>query len=240
VTPPRSAATTDLVTVAGVPIAMRVEGDGDALLLINGMTLPMRSWVPFTAHLSGRKVITFDSPGVGESPAPQMPLSIAQLAVLAAGVLDAAGVADADVLGFSHGGAIAQQLVNDSPHRVRRLVLVSTSCGMGATPSNSQASLSDFGTPLRGQASPYADALGLFWGSLAYATWSSIPFLGGIRARTLVVSGTDDVLVPPDNSRVLARRIPNASLVLMPGGHDLQRAEPAQALAQLVEDFLAG
>ena len=55
---------------------------------------------------------------------------------------------------------------------------------------------------------------------------------------TLVVSGTRDSVVPPANSRLLARRIPGASLVMLPGGHDLQRAESARALARVVDGFL--
>jgi pimeloyl-ACP methyl ester carboxylesterase len=76
------------------------------------------------------------------------------------------------------------------------------------------------------------------WQSLAFSSWSSIPFLGAISAPTLVVCGTHDRVVPPANSRVLAGRIPDASLVMLPGGHDLQRPEPARALAGVVEDFL--
>jgi hypothetical protein len=45
-------------------------------------------------------------------------------------------------------------------------------------------------------------------------------------------------VVPPANSRVLAGRIPGASLVMLPAGHDLQRVEHARALAQVVESFL--
>jgi pimeloyl-ACP methyl ester carboxylesterase len=80
--------------------------------------------------------------------------------------------------------------------------------------------------------------MGLLWQSLAFSNWSSIPFLGAIRAPTLVVCGSGDTVVPPVNSRVLAGRIPGACLVMLPGGHDLQRVESARALARTVEDFL--
>lgn len=80
--------------------------------------------------------------------------------------------------------------------------------------------------------------MGLLWQSLAVSNWSSIPFLGSIEAPTLVVCGTYDRVVAPPNSRVLARRIPGASLVALPAGHDLQRADVAKKLAGVVEDFL--
>jgi pimeloyl-ACP methyl ester carboxylesterase len=224
--------------VSGHRIAMRIQGAGDPLLLINGMARPLQSWEPFADELPGRTIVSFDMPGVGASPTPAFPLSIPALAAVAVGVLEAAGFDDADVLGFSHGGAVAQQLAVDAPAMVRRLILVATSCGVGAIPGNPRAAMRSIGKPRAGKAWPYTDGVGMLWHSLAFSSWSSIPFLGGIRARTLVVSGTDDRVVPPANSRVLAGRIPGASLVVVPGGHDLQRHEPAAKLARVVDDFL--
>jgi poly(3-hydroxyoctanoate) depolymerase len=228
-----------LLCVNGLEIAMRVEGNGDPLLLINGMTRPLQSWEPFTQELSGRTIVSFDAPGVGASPTPVVPLSIPVLAALAVAVLDAAGLDAADVLGFSHGGAVAQQLATDVPEKVHRLVLVSTSCGAGATPSRGRAVLRALRPP-GDDAWPVSDPWGLLWQSLAISSWSSIPFLGAISAPTLVVCGTHDRVVPPANSRVLAGRIPDASLVMLPAGHDLQRPELAPPLARIVEDFLGG
>ena len=48
--------------VDGLRIAMRVQGEGDPLLLINGMTRPLQSWEQLTRALPGRTIITFDSP----------------------------------------------------------------------------------------------------------------------------------------------------------------------------------
>jgi pimeloyl-ACP methyl ester carboxylesterase len=237
---PRSTASaTELRRIRGLDIALKIEGEGDPLLLINGITRPLQSWGAFTQELPGRTVVSFDAPGVGQSPTPALPLSIPALAALAAAVLDEAGLDEADVLGLSHGGAVAQQFAGDAPHRLRRLILVSTSCGVGATPGGRRAVLRGLGAPRHANPWPLVDPLGLLWQSLAFSSWSSIPFLGGIEAPTLVVCGTHDRVVPPENSKVLARRIPRASLVMLPGGHDLQRPEPAKALAHLVEQFLS-
>jgi poly(3-hydroxyoctanoate) depolymerase len=227
-----------LLNVHGLQVAMRVQGEGDPLLLINGMTRPLQSWEPFTRELHSRTAVSFDAPGIGASPTPQLPLSMAGLAALAVAVLDAAGLDDADVLGFSHGGGVAQQLAHDFPDRVRRLVLVSTSCGVGATPGREREILRGLASPRGASAWPVPDAVGLLWHSLAVSSWSSIPFLGAIKAPTLVACGNRDRFVPPANSRVLAGRIPDATLVMLPGGHDLQRPEPAKALARIVEAFL--
>jgi pimeloyl-ACP methyl ester carboxylesterase len=224
--------------VCGLGICMRVEGEGDPLLLINGMTRPLMSWDPFSQALHGRTVVSFDAPGVGGSPTPRRPVSIAGLAAVAVAVLDAAGMGEADVVGFSHGGAVAQQLVHDVPTRVRALVLVSTSCGLGSTPGSRRAAVRGLRRPADANPWPLPDPLGVLWHTLAVSSWSSIPFLGAIKAPTLVVAGSRDGVVPPANARVLARRIPGATLVILPGGHDLQRGDQGRALARIVEDFL--
>lgn len=234
----RPAAHDSQLNIRGLRVRVRVQGDGPALLLLNGLTRPLDSWQPLTQALHGRTVISFDAPGVGASPTPALPLSIPALAALATSVLDQTGQDTADILGFSHGGAVAQQLAADSPHRLRRLILVSTSCGIGATPGNADA-LRSLRPPTDTQAWPQPDVVGTLWHFLAISNWSSIPFLGAIQAPTLVVCGTHDRVVPAANSTLLARRISGAELVMLPAGHDLQRRGPASALANTVERFLA-
>jgi pimeloyl-ACP methyl ester carboxylesterase len=87
----------------GLTIAMRVQGEGEPLLLINGLTRPLATWEPFTRELTGRTVVTFDAPGVGGSSRPLLPFSIPALAEVAVAVLAAAGHARADVLGSPTG-----------------------------------------------------------------------------------------------------------------------------------------
>ncbi len=217
---------------------MCIVGEGTPLLLLNGLTRPLESWISFTRALKGRAVVSFDAPGVGASPTPILPLSISTLAGVAAAALDEAGFERADVLGFSHGGAVAQQLAAHAPSRVRRLVLVSTSCGLGATPGT-DAALSALRAGSAPDSGSAPNLIGALWHSLAISNWSSIPFLGAIRAPTLVVCGSRDRVVPPENARVLASRIPGAELVMLPAGHDMQRPAPARTLAGAVERFLA-
>jgi pimeloyl-ACP methyl ester carboxylesterase len=61
---------------------------------------------------------------------------VPRLAHQAAHLLDVLGIPEADVLGVSFGGAVAQQLALDNPQRVRRLVLASTSVGLGGVPGD--------------------------------------------------------------------------------------------------------
>ncbi len=224
-----------VVQVRGHEVSVRVRGEGEPLLVLNGLTRSKEAWSPFTNALGERTVVSFDAPGAGDSPAPMLPLSIAQLAEVALAVLDEVGLGPVDVLGYSHGGAVAQQFAFQSPERVRRLILVSTSCGAGST-------MGSWGTfdsrAVTSKAVLRSDVLSTLWRAVAISTWSSIPFLGAIKAPTLVVCGTQDRVAPLANSQALAARISGAELVTLPYGHDLQRPEPAEALARVVETFL--
>lgn len=219
----------------GHEINVRVEGDGDPLLLINGLTRSLGSWDLFANAMSGRRIVSFDAPGVGESPNSHLPLSIAQLATLCVGVLDELGLERVDVLGFSLGGAVAQELAAHHATRVRRLVLAATSCGIGSTLA---------GWDLRDSAAILvnglvrANAVSTLWRVMALSAWTSIPYLGTLDATTLVVCGSQDLVAPMANSRALARRIPNATLIELDTGHDLQAPGAVEELARVVEEFL--
>jgi 3-oxoadipate enol-lactonase len=59
-----------------------------------------------------------------------------------------------------------------------------------------------------------------------------------IEARTLVIHGSDDLIVPVQNGRALAERLPNAAYVELPGrGHNLPLEDP-QLFAELVLGFV--
>ncbi|KXF54909.1 MULTISPECIES: alpha/beta fold hydrolase [Rhodococcus] len=122
--------------ISGRQVRVRVHGEGPPLLLINGLGANVAMWGPLLPHLEDFQVITFDAPGVGRSQAPYLPYSLSYIADVALEVLDALGHESADVLGYSLGGAVAQQLARQAPERVRRLALVSATCGAGAVPGS--------------------------------------------------------------------------------------------------------
>jgi pimeloyl-ACP methyl ester carboxylesterase len=217
-------------------------GTGDPLLLVPGLGCNAEMWLPFMEHFPHRRMISFDSPGAGRSSLPLYPISVESLAALTIAVLDDRGVPVADVVGFSYGGAVAQQLAYDYPERVGRLVLAATTCGHGAVLGSFEA-LTTLATPLRFYSQRYFErvAAGLYGGvtgrdpvrreqamalrhripptSYGYAMqllggmgWSSFGFLPDIPHETLVICGDDDPLVPVVNGQMLAERIPRAAL----------------------------
>lgn len=224
-----------MIDVGGLAVHVRIEGKGEPVLLLSGLGQPLERWDPFVASLGRRRVVRFDAPGVGQSATPMLPPTMTSLATIATAVLDAADIDEADVVGFSLGGAVAQQLAHLSPTRVRRLVLVATSCGLGST-----AGRWDWPEVLSAPeiAATVTGLTSLWWHSQAIVTWSSIPFLGSLTPPTLVICGSDDAVAPPANGRVLASRIPDARLVTLTMDHDMLRPGPATELAHVVERFL--
>lgn len=204
------------------------------LVLLNGITRQAETWSPFRDLFPDRAALAFD--GIGFDTGWAADASVPEQARRLAQRMDVEGVQRADIIGFSHGGLVAQQLAFAYPSRVNRLVLLSTSCGVGATAPELPWAVNP--GPRTGGADDraYGAAAAQL---IANATWSSLPFLGGITAPTLVVHGRRDRLVPVANARVLARRIPGATLVELPVGHDLQRPDRVGTVARLIADFLA-
>lgn len=210
-------------------------GTGPALLLLNGLSRPIESWESFIDVLPGRHVIAFDAPGIGQSPRPLFPLSIPMLAALAARVLYHFSVDKADVFGYSHGGAVAQQLALSSPECVRHLILAATTPGVGAPVGDIAALAATPSDP----SWPKSDPLGVTWRLGALATWTSLPVLSQITSPTLVIAGVRDRVVPSAATDMLATLIPGAVIVDVEAGHDLQAPDAAAQLASVVERFLS-
>src|SRR2546423_2187656 len=106
-------------------------GEGPPLLLIMGMSGTALHWgEPFLSALRPDfEVIVYDHRGVGASSRLEGPLTIAQLAADAAGLLDALRIDSAHVLGISMGGMVAQELALAHGELVRTLTLGCTFCG---------------------------------------------------------------------------------------------------------------
>jgi len=70
---------------------------------------------------------------------------------------------------------------------------------------------------------------------MAHDSWSRLP---SITAPTLVLTGSEDVLIPPENATILAERIPNSRLVNIEGGGHQVFVEQPGPCNQAVDQFL--
>jgi len=122
-------APTRFIEAAGHRYAYRRlgEGRGRPLLCLQHFTGTLDNWDPAVTDplAREREVLLFDNAGVGRSSG-TVPTTIAGMARHAAAFLEVLGVTQCDVLGFSLGGMIAQQMVQERPASFRRMILIGT------------------------------------------------------------------------------------------------------------------
>ncbi|MBV9802205.1 MAG: alpha/beta fold hydrolase [Solirubrobacterales bacterium] len=256
------------VQAGGLRLRVGRHGDGRPLLLITGIGAHLEMWSPFARHAAGHELIAFDPPGAGLSQRPRRPLRMGGLAALVRELLDELGLERVDVLGYSWGGGLAQELARRAPERVRRLVLCATGPGLGGSPPRPLAALM-LATPARyyhprllaltvphiaggrtarerGVLTADAaerlqrppDPLGYVFQLYAVAGWSSLPWLHRLPQPSLVVAGEQDPSVPLRNARILAGRIPDARLHVVKGGGHLFLLDEPENVGGAIRAFL--
>ena len=113
--------------VNGVNYYYALYGTGEPLLLLHGGFGQIEMFGPNLATLAQHRcVIGVDLHGHGRTPLGHRNISLIDMGRDMAGVLDLLGYTQVDVVGYSMGGGVALQLAIQHPHRVRRLVLLST------------------------------------------------------------------------------------------------------------------
>ena len=255
------------VSAGGQRIRVNVRrGNGVPLVVCNGIGASLEVLDPLVEQLDCT-VVRFDVPGTGGSPTSPAPYGFPYLAWVLGRVLSKLGFGVVDVLGLSWGGALAQQFALQNPRRCRRLVLVATGTGALMVPAHPRV-LAKMVTPRRFSDPDYAAAIAgeLYGGTvrshgedvarlfvrqlhagskvgylhqlLAGAVWTSLFALPAVRQETLIVSGTDDPIIPVINARVLKALLPHARLHLHPGGH-IDLVHNAIELAPVVATFLS-
>jgi len=111
----------------GITLRYEVRGEGQPLLLINGLVDDLTSWGYQMPDFEARyRTIVFDNRGIGGSDKPAGGYTTADMAADAKGLLDALGIPRAHVLGVSMGGMIAQEFAIAYPDAVDKLVLCAT------------------------------------------------------------------------------------------------------------------
>jgi len=257
-----------MITAQGRALRVEVrDGSTTPLLLCNGIGGSLDLLQPFVDSLDRRRaVIRFDLPGIGGSPPPTVPYHLVTLPGMLAGLLDRLGYRQADVLGVSWGGGLAQQFALAYPRRVRKLVLVATGTGMLMVPGRPRV-LRHMLTPQRYRDADYAAAAapdiyggslrdhpdrvkellhstarvgprrGYYYQLLAGLGWTSLPMLPFLRQPTLIMAGDDDPIIPMVNAKLMAALIQRCQFFCYQGGHLELIAEPMR-LAPTIETFL--
>jgi pimeloyl-ACP methyl ester carboxylesterase len=260
------------ITVAALPVAIaqvddarlgyRVVGAGEPLLLIMGYAGTMDVWDgDLVARLARtRRVILFDNRGMGHSSGSEAPLTMEMMARDALGLMDVLGIRRADVMGWSMGSVIAQEMALTRPDAVGKLVLYGSACD----PEPVRAALARFDTMSREQ---FAAALfPRVWTEANPSIYSRLPSPAlppsaqavarqraaldaweGTRARltslsgpVLLVSGEDDAVTPVDQSLDMASLIPGAWLARFKGGGHWLMYQTPEGMASVIETFLSG
>jgi 3-oxoadipate enol-lactonase len=251
----------------GAKIYWDEQGQGPPILLIMGLAWPSYMWYRTRPVLAAQyRTLALDNRGIGQSDVPPGPYPIALMASDAAAVLDAAGIESAHVFGVSMGGMIAQEFALQYPKRVRSLILGCTAPGgthtvqaapkvlevlfaRGLSPEEFAEAINPFiydaATPraridadmaIRRQWYPTPEGYtAQLQGIMAWEAYSRLP---QIAAPTLVVHGDSDLLLPPENGRLVAARIPGAKLVMLPHAGHIFTSDQEEAAHRAILEFL--
>jgi pimeloyl-ACP methyl ester carboxylesterase len=219
-----------------------------------------------------REVILFNNAGVSSSSG-RVPTSFQEMGANAIAFIKALGLTKADVLGFSIGGMVAQEIAAQGPDLVRRLILVGTG-PRGADMSMSKSAeifAATYDPPERlwlavhFSPSPSSQAAGLAFlkrkllrqdrdpevsaeaaaaqreaiGKYVAPAESVLPYLKDIRQPTLIVQGSNDVIIPTVNSYVLQQNLPNAQLIVYPDANHGSFYQYPELFVSEADQFLA-
>jgi pimeloyl-ACP methyl ester carboxylesterase len=261
-------APTEFIEADGIRFAYRSFGNksGTPLVFLQHFSGTMDDWDPAVVNTlaKDRPVVVFDNTGVGKSSG-KTPDNVLQMATDAVHFLSALDLKNVDLLGFSLGGLVAQQLAVDHPELVRKIVLAGTAPQGGEEhllkvlgEAFSQKDLSDPKLYLFFTQSEASQAAGRAFlarinsrkvdrdppsgkeitdpQAKAIISWCANKdpehsILTAISQPVLVVNGSNDIMLPTENSYVIFKHLRNAKLILYPdSGHG--------ALFQYAEDFV--
>lgn len=248
------------------PLSFTDAGRGRTLLLVHGFPLDRTIWEPQIEALSKRyRVVAPDVRGHGQSPAPEGPYPMDDLARDLLDLMTRLGVERFAAAGHSMGGYILFALHRLAPGRLERLSLVATRAGADADEArrsrlaNAERALKE-GTGFLAETmsaralrpdpdpavakqvreivlkTPPAGVAGALRGMAARP--DSTPQLASIRVPTLVLAGAQDQLVPPAESRAMAAAIPGARFALIEGAGHLPSLERPAATLRAIEEWL--
>lgn len=205
----------------GVPLVL-LHGGGSTIDVTFGRVLPVLA--------GGRRVIAVEEQGHGRTTDREGPVTFEGSADDVAALLRHLEVDRADLFGFSNGASVALQVAIRHPELVRKLVFASSITKRdGATPELwgfiERADFSNMPQPLKDaflRVNPDERQLRTMHDKDAARMrgFEDVPdeALPSVRAPTLIVLGDRDI-VKPEHALELARLLPDARLLILPGGH---------------------
>ena len=237
--------------VNGLSVAYERTGDGPALVLLHGFAVDSRMWRPQIESLSDKfTVIAWDAPGAGQSSDPPKTFGIGEWADCLAGILDAAGIQLAHIVGLSWGGILAQEFYRRHSAPVLSIVLADTYAGWkGSLPEpiveqRLAACLRDASLPPNEFVPRYLQ--GMFSESatkevrlmaMASAQVDTRDLLPNIQVPTLLIWGDADKRSPMNIAYQLRNAIPRARLAVISGAGHVSNLEKPAEFNTIVRDF---
>lgn len=267
---PTTRAQAEVADARGLAVHYDVHGDlrsGETpLLVLHGAYMSADAMAPFVERFArSRPVIAVDLRGHGRTGDADGPITYEAMADDAAAVLDAAGVRQADVFGYSMGGSAAFQMAIRHPEKVARLVSVSAGTRLDAAYPEVLAGIAQItpevfdGTPIRREYDRLAprpqdfpilveklkelDATPFDWG----AEMRDLPH------KTMIVMGDHDIMGPEHAVEMFRMRgggalelaaqgfltePPPARLLVLPGTSHIGVMAEAETIVTLVTPFL--
>lgn len=249
-------------TVAG-GISVTDVGDGPAVFLMHGIGGTSRSCAPLAEQLAARerRAIAWDAPGYGDS---ADPAGLVVHPALVVRILDELGLKRVDLFGTSWGAVIATVVAATRPDRVRTLLLADPTRGSAGHPDRAAAmraradQLAEQGAQrFAAERAPrlvgpgcdpaVADSVraemararvpGYRAAAQFMAGTDTTDLLARVDARTLVLVGEHDVVTGVDEARLIAQRIPGASLVVITGAGHAALSERPIEMADAIDRF---
>jgi 3-oxoadipate enol-lactonase len=241
--------------------------DAPVVLLSNSLGSTTSMWDAQADALAEHfRVVRYDTRGHGESPVPQGPYDIDDLADDVVALLDSLGVAKAHFVGLSLGGMTGMRLAARNPERVDRLVVLCT--GARLEPSSAWH---DRAATVREQGSgAVAEAVVQRWYTPSYlganpavraeceaivaatpaegyascceviATMDLRADLPGIAAPTLAIACADDPASPPPHLEAIADGVQDGRLLVVTGSAHLANAEQPGTITPAIIEHLSG
>jgi pimeloyl-ACP methyl ester carboxylesterase len=229
------------VKVNDITMNYEIHGKGEPLVLIGGLGTDISIYRKMIGQFSKKfKVLAFDNRGAGLTDKPDAPYTIEMMADDTAALMAAAGIEQASVLGTSLGGRIAMALALRHPHRVSKLILVSTFASQPEKklPRSYHAIKLATGwvSIFRKKTQPYYAFMRQLEASRGFVCAAR---LGEIHAPALILHGKKDSIAPFKLAEEMHSGITGSKLVPFKGGHAFSMMQ-MELFIKEVSDFLTG